>query len=71
MGGSLSFQLEPKLPGAICSNPRAKVHSARPPRTVLLAWYKAVDPVEQLLFTFVIGMPVRPRLYRARCRIFN
>jgi hypothetical protein len=66
-GDARSFQFDLRLPGAIRSNPRARAQFTRPARTKLLAWYKAVEPVEQLLFTLVMGMPVRPKVYRARC----
>jgi hypothetical protein len=42
------------------SNPSARAQRASPARTSVAAWTSAVLPVEQLLFTFVIGMPVSP-----------
>lgn len=65
-GGVLSLKLVARLPGAILSNPSASPQWIIPDFTMLLAWYKAVLPVEQLLLTLVIGIPVMPRLYNAR-----
>lgn len=46
--------------------PRSGVYS--PPRTSCRAMKSAVEPVEQLLLTFTMGMPVRPKLwYMALC----
>jgi hypothetical protein len=42
------------------SKPSARAHRAAPERTSVAAWTSAVLPVAQLLFTFVIGIPVRP-----------
>lgn len=66
VGGARSGKLVPRLPGFIRSKPSASAHSTSPYLTALLAWYKAAEPVEQLLFTLTMGMPVNPRLYRAR-----
>ena len=47
-------------PGAICSKPAASAQSIAPPATAWRARYSAVEPVEQLLLTLKIGMPVIP-----------
>ena len=47
-------------PFCIFSNPRANTQLHAPLSITFLAKYKAVDPVEQLLLTFTIGMPVKP-----------
>ncbi len=41
-------------------NDSAIVQSASPPRIACAAMNSAVEPVEQLLLTLTIGMPVRP-----------
>jgi hypothetical protein len=60
LGRSGNLDLVPSAPGAIRSNPRARAQRASPARTSVAACTSAALPVEQLLFTFVIGMPVRP-----------
>lgn len=50
------------------SKPSASTQLASPPRMRLLALYRAVLPVEQLLFTFEMGMPVIPSWYSALCK---
>ncbi|MCY1419665.1 hypothetical protein D9M71_352580 [compost metagenome] len=55
-----SSQLDFSEPGRICSKPRASTQSAWPLSTAARARYSAVEPVEQLLLTLMIGMPVRP-----------
>lgn len=67
VGLGLSGKEVPRLPGFIRSKPKAIAHSACENLTELLTWYSALDPVEQLLFTLMIGIPVSPRLYRALC----
>ena len=57
---SFLFLEPPRDPGAMRSKPRARAHRAAPERTSVAAWTSAVLPVAQLLFTFVIGIPVRP-----------
>ncbi len=47
------------------SNPRASAQSYKPALTRVFALYNAVLPVEQLLFTLVIGIPVIPSWYNA------
>ena len=54
-------------PRSIFSNPTASTQSASPPATSARARYSDVEPVEQLLFTLTIGMPVSPSSYIARC----
>ena len=56
-----SVYLTPSDPFSIFSKPIASAHSARPPRTASRASHSALDPVEQLLLTFITGMPVSPR----------
>ena len=60
MGFVRSVYLTPSEPFSIFSKPSASAQSASPPRTAWRAMYSADDPVEQLLFTFTTGMPVRP-----------
>ena len=57
--------MSPKAPGLICSNPSARTQSAEPLSTACLAKYNAVEPVEQLLLTFIMGIPVIPTWYKA------
>ena len=47
-------------PGIICSKPSASTHSAAPLATACRARNSAVEPVEQLLLTLTIGMPLMP-----------
>ncbi|SLJ82534.1 Uncharacterised protein [Mycobacteroides abscessus subsp. abscessus] len=60
IGCSRSVKVAPSEPGCIFSKPSARVQSARPPRIAWAARYSAVEPVEQLLLTLTIGIPVRP-----------
>ena len=60
LGRSGNADLVPSAPGAMRSKPRAIAQRTSPPRTRVAACTSAALPVEQLLFTFVIGMPVRP-----------
>ena len=60
IGDSRSSAPPPSEPGCIFSNPSAIAQSASPPRIAWAARYSAVDPVEQLLLTLTIGMPVIP-----------
>ena len=53
-------EVAPSDPFCIRSKPSASTQSARPPLTSWRAMNSAVDPVEQLLLTFVTGMPVSP-----------
>ena len=62
-----SVYFTPSEPFSIFSKPTASAHSASPPRTAWRASHRALEPVEQLLLTFITGIPVRPRPYRARC----
>jgi hypothetical protein len=48
------------VPASICSHPTHKTQSALPPRIAFLPIQSAVLPVEQLLFTFTIGICVIP-----------
>jgi hypothetical protein len=59
-GDSRSSAPPASAPGCIFSKPRAITQSARPPRMLCAARYSAVEPVEQLLLTLTIGMPVMP-----------
>ena len=47
-------------PGCICSKPSASTQSAAPLATAWRARNSAVEPVEQLLLTLTMGMPVMP-----------
>ena len=49
-----SSKWEPREPGCIFSNPKARVQSARPPLINWVACMRAVEPVEQLLLTWNI-----------------
>ena len=60
LGRSGNADVLPSGPGAMRSKPSASTQRASPARTSVAACTSAVLPVEQLLFTFVIGMPVRP-----------
>src|ERR1700759_1648574 len=62
-----SSQCALRAPRCICSNPRASTQSAAPDATAWRARYRAEDPVEQLLFTLITGMPVIPTRYSAFC----
>ncbi len=59
-GDSRSSAPPPSEPGCIFSNPSASTQSASPPRIDCAPRNSAVDPVEQLLLTLTIGMPVMP-----------
>jgi hypothetical protein len=52
--------LAERLPLSIFSKPTANTHSCFPDSTNSLASNKAVEPVEQLLLTLKIGIPVIP-----------
>jgi hypothetical protein len=52
-------------PRCIFSKPRANTQLHAPLSITFFAKNNAVDPVEQLLLTFTIGMPVRPNSYTA------
>ena len=60
VGCSRSRKVGISEPFFIFSKPSASAQSTTPPFTSWRAMKSAVDPVEQLLFTFVIGMPVSP-----------
>ncbi len=60
MGGRRSMNFSPREPFSIFSKPTASMQSAMPPAMSWRARYKALDPVEQLLLTLTIGMPLRP-----------
>jgi hypothetical protein len=49
-----------KEPVNILSKPKASTQSAYPVWIAFAARYKAVEPVEQLLLTLMIGIPVMP-----------
>jgi len=55
-----SRNIAPMAPGCICSNPSASAQSTAPLSTAWRARNSAEEPVEQLLFTFTIGIPVMP-----------
>jgi hypothetical protein len=55
-----SVYFTPSEPFSIFSNPIASAQSTSPPLTAWRARNSAELPVEQLLFTFMTGMPVRP-----------
>ena len=59
-GEARSSYFEPSAPFSIFSKPTASAHSTSPPRTACAASISADEPVEQLLFTLKIGMPVSP-----------
>ena len=59
-GVGRSAHTEVIAPGRICSNPTASAQLTAPLSTAWRARNRAVDPVEQLLFTLTIGMPVMP-----------
>ena len=65
-GFTRSSYLAPSAPFSIFSKPSASTHSASPPSMACRARYSAVEPVEQLLFTLMTGMPVSPSPYTAR-----
>ena len=55
----------PMAPGFICSKPSTSTQSTMP---LSMAWRprnRAVEPVEQLLLTLTMGMPVMPTWYSA------
>jgi len=60
MGCVRSLYLAPSEPFSIFSNPTASAQSAIPPFTAWRARKSADEPVEQLLFTLITGMPVSP-----------
>ena len=47
------------------SKPSASAHSTAPDSTAWRARNSALEPVEQLLLTLTMGMPVTPTLYSA------
>jgi hypothetical protein len=53
-------------PVFIFSKPSAMAQSARPAPIARAVSHRAVEPVEQLLLTLVIGIPVSPSSYMAR-----
>src|SRR3954465_9224317 len=55
-----SVYFTPSDPFSIFSKPTPGTQSARPPLTYWHARYSAVDPVEQLLLTFMTGIPESP-----------
>ena len=55
-----SVKTAPSAPGFICSKPSASTQSAAPDSIACRARNSAVEPVEQLLLTLTIGMPVMP-----------
>lgn len=59
-GEGRSENTVPSAPGIICSKPTASTHSATPLSTACRAKKSAVDPLEQLLLTLTMGMPVIP-----------
>lgn len=59
-GDGRSSYMPFNAPGVICSKPTASAHSTAPLATAWRARNKADDPLEQLLFTLNIGMPVSP-----------
>ena len=61
-----SSNIAPTAPGRICSNPSASTQSAAPDSIACRARNSAVEPLEQLLFTLMIGTPVMPTSYSAR-----
>jgi hypothetical protein len=58
--GVRSVYFIPSEPFSIFSKPTARAQSTSPPWTARRARYRAEEPVEQLLLTLTIGMPVRP-----------
>ena len=56
-----SVHLTPSEPFSIFSKPSARAQSASPPLTDWRAMNSALEPVEQLLLTLTIGIPVSPR----------
>ncbi len=60
IGDSRSWAPPPSEPGCIFSKPSAIAQSTMPPRMACAARKSAVEPVEQLLLTLTIGMPVMP-----------
>jgi hypothetical protein len=57
----------PSEPFSIFSNRSARAQSATPCLMLSRARKRALDPVEQSLFTLTIGIPIRPSPYSARC----
>lgn len=62
-----NFTLDDNEPRSIFSNPRVRTQSALPDSMICFAIINAVEPVEQLLLTFIMGIPVIPTSYSARC----
>ena len=62
-----SLHIEPSAPRIICSNPSAITQSAAPVSIACRAKNSADEPVEQLLLTLTIGIPVWPSPYNAAC----
>ena len=60
-----SLHIEPSAPRIICSNPTAMTQSAAPVSIACRAKNSAEEPVEQLLLTLTIGIPVWPSPYNA------
>src|ERR1700761_6696120 len=60
-----SSQCALSAPRCICSKPRASTQSAAPQATAWRARNNADEPVEQLLFTLITGIPVIPTWYSA------
>ena len=56
----------PSEPFSIFSKPSASAHSTIPYCTAWRARNSALEPVEQLLWTLMIGIPVIPSSYRQR-----
>jgi hypothetical protein len=59
-GDGRSLQCSLSAPGSICSKPKASTQSSAPASISCRARKSAVDPVEQLLLTLTMGMPVIP-----------
>ena len=57
IAGVRSVYFMPSEPRSIFSKPRASAQSAKPPLIAWRARYSALEPVEQLLLTLMIGMP--------------
>jgi hypothetical protein len=60
-----SLHIEPSAPRIIGSKPRATTQSAAPVSIASRAKNSADEPVEQLLLTLRIGIPVCPSPYNA------
>jgi len=59
-GLARSVHFADSAPASICSKPTTNTHSAMPPAIACAPSMSAELPVEQLLWTFHTGMPVRP-----------